>query len=149
MDLVVNSETFLIAASFQTGNGPCLPDKVAAADAPFVNGLLSPETPWQGRPRDVEHSEIVSRMGGETDIFEEMTPISKAPYAFARATTSDMMHAAMRVNPYYHLLTHPVRLSGKKLNTLTGLMTGYEGVVFKFPDPAARTFLTHVVAISL
>jgi hypothetical protein len=28
-------------------------------------------------------------------------------------------------------------------------MTGDEGVVFTFPDPAARTFLTHVIAVSL
>jgi hypothetical protein len=63
-----------------------------------------------------------------------MTPISRVPYAFTRATTSDMTHADMRVNPYYHLLTYPVRLSRKKLNTLTGLMTGDEGVVFMFPD---------------
>jgi hypothetical protein len=40
MDQVVDSEAFLIAA-FQTGDGPFLPVKVAAADAPFVNVLLS------------------------------------------------------------------------------------------------------------
>jgi hypothetical protein len=28
-------------------------------------------------------------------------------------------------------------------------MKGDEGVVFMFPDPAARTFLTHVIAVSL
>jgi hypothetical protein len=28
-------------------------------------------------------------------------------------------------------------------------MTGDEGVVFMFPDTAARTFLTHVIAVSL
>jgi hypothetical protein len=148
MDQVVDSEAFLIAA-FRTGDGPFLPVKVAAADAPFVNVLLSMGTPWQGRPRNVEHSEIFSRMRGETDIFEEMTPISRVPYAFARATTSDMMHAAVRVSPYYHLPTYPVRLSRKKLNTLTGLMTGDKGVVFMFPDTAARTLLTHVIAVSL
>jgi hypothetical protein len=123
MDQVVDSEAFLVAA-FRTGEVPFLPVKVAAADAPFVNALLSPETLWQGRPRDVEHSEIVSRMKGETDLFEEITPISRVPYAFARATTPDMAHVAMRVNPCYHLLTYPVRLSRKKLNTLTGLMIG-------------------------
>jgi hypothetical protein len=53
------------------------------------------------------------------------------------------------MNPYYHLLTYPVKLSRKKLNTLTGLMTGDESVVFMFPDPATRTFLTHVIAVSL
>jgi hypothetical protein len=60
-----------------------------------------------------------------------------------------MAHAARGVNPYYHLLTYSVSLSRKKLNTLTGLMTGDEGVVFIFPDPAARTFLTHVIAVPL
>jgi hypothetical protein len=119
------------------------------ADAPFVNVLLSPGTPWQGRLRDVDHGEIVSRMRGETDIFEEMTPISRVPCAFARATTPDMAHAAMRANPYYQLLAYPVRLSRKRLNTLTGPMTGDEGVVFMFPDSAARTFLTHVIAVLL
>jgi hypothetical protein len=28
-------------------------------------------------------------------------------------------------------------------------MIGDESVVFMFPDPAARTFLTHVIAVSL
>jgi hypothetical protein len=88
-------------------------------------------------------------MRGKTNIFEEMTPIPRVPYAFARATTADMAHAGMRVKPYHYLLTYPVRLSRKKLNTLTGLMTGDEGVVFMFPDPSARTFLTHVIAASL
>jgi hypothetical protein len=88
-------------------------------------------------------------MRGETDIFEEMTPISRVPYAFAQTTTPDMTYVVMRVNPYYHFLTYPVRLSRKKLNSLTGLMTGDEGVVFMFPDPAARTKLTHVIAVSL
>jgi hypothetical protein len=148
MDQVVDSEVFLTAA-FQTGDGPFVPVKVAAADAPFVNVLLSSESPWQGRPRDVEHSETVNRMRGETDIFEEMTPISRVPYAFARSTTPDMAHGAKRVNPYYHLLTNPASLSRRKLNTLTGLMTEDEGVVFRFPDPAARTFLTHVITVSL
>jgi hypothetical protein len=148
MDQVVDSEAFLTAA-FQTGDGPFHPVKVAAADTPFVNVLLSPGPPWQGRPRDIEHSEIVSRMKGETDIFEEMTPISRMPYAFARATTPDMAHTARRVNPYYHLLTYPVSLSRRKLNILTGLMTGDEGVVFMFPDSAARTSLTHMIAVSL
>jgi hypothetical protein len=60
-----------------------------------------------------------------------------------------MAHEAMRVNPCYHLLTYPVRLSRKKLNTLAGLMTGDESVVFMFPDRAARTFLTHVIAVPL
>jgi hypothetical protein len=83
MDQVVDSEAFLTAA-FQTGDGSFLPVKVAAADAPFVNVLLSPETPWQSRPRIVEHSEIVNRMRGETDIHEEMSPNSRVPYAFAR-----------------------------------------------------------------
>jgi hypothetical protein len=45
MDQVVDSEAFLTAA-FRAGDGPFLPVKVAAADAPFVNVLLSPETPW-------------------------------------------------------------------------------------------------------
>jgi hypothetical protein len=63
MDQVVDSEAFLIAA-FRTGDGPFLPVKVAAVDAPFVNVLLSSETPWQGRPRDVEHSETASRIRG-------------------------------------------------------------------------------------
>jgi hypothetical protein len=148
MDQVVDSEAFLTAA-FQTGDGPLLPVKVAAVDAQIVNVLLSPGTPWQGRLRDVKHSEIASRMRGETDIFEEMTPISSVPHAFAGATTPDMAHADMRVDPYYPLLTYPVRLSRKKLNTLTGLMTGDEGVVFMFPDPAAGIFLTHVIAVSL
>jgi hypothetical protein len=44
-------------------------------------------------------------MKGEKDIFEEMTPISRVPYAFARLTTPDMVYAARRVIPYYHLLT--------------------------------------------
>jgi hypothetical protein len=110
MDQVVDCKAFLIAA-FQTGDGPFLPAKVAAADAPFVNVLPS------------EYSETVGRMRGETDIFEELTPISRAPYAFVRSTTIAMAHEAMRVNPYYHLLTYPVRLSRKKLNTLTGPMT--------------------------
>jgi hypothetical protein len=101
--------------------------------------------PWQGRPRDVEHSETVNRMRGEIDIFEETTPISRVPCAFARATTSDLTHTTMRINVSYHRQTYPVRLSRKKLNTLTG----HEGVVFMFPDPTARTFLTHVIAVSL
>jgi hypothetical protein len=149
MDQVVDSEAFLTTA-FQTGNGPFIPVRVAMADVPFVNVLQSAGTPWQGRPRDVQHSEVVSRMRGETDIFEEMTLISRVPYVFALATIPpDMAHAAMRINPYYHLLTYQVRLSRKKLNTLAGLMTGDESVVFMFPDPAARTFLTHVIAVSL
>jgi hypothetical protein len=148
MDQVVESEAFLIAA-FRTGDGPFLPVKAAAADAPFVNTLLSSETSWQGRPGDVEHSEIVNRMRAEIDILEEMTPISRVPFAFARATTSDMMHAAVRVSPYYHLPTYPVRLSRKKLNILTGLMTGDEGVVFMFPTPTGMTFLPHVIAVPL
>jgi hypothetical protein len=41
MDQVVDSEAFLIVA-FRTGDGSFLPVKVAAADAPFVNVLLSP-----------------------------------------------------------------------------------------------------------
>jgi hypothetical protein len=60
-----------------------------------------------------------------------------------------MAHEAMRVNPYYHLLMFPVRLSRKKLNTLTSLMTGDKSVMFMFPDPAARTFFTQVIAVSL
>jgi hypothetical protein len=148
MDQVVDGEAFLTAA-FQTGDGPFLSVKVTTTDAPFVNVLLSPGTPWQGRPRDIERSEIVSRMRGETDIFEEMTPISRVPYAFARTTTPDMAHAARRVNSYYHLLTYPMSLSKRKLKILTSLMTGDEGVVFMFPDSAARTFLTHVIAVSL
>jgi hypothetical protein len=44
---------------------------------------------------------------------------------------------------------YPVRLSRKKLNTLTGLMMGDESVVFMFPNPAAKTFLTPVIAVSL
>jgi hypothetical protein len=87
-------------------------------------------------------------MRGETDIFEDMTPISRVPYAFARSTTTEMAHAARRVNPYYHLLNYPASLSRRKLITLTGLMTGDEGVMFMFLDPAARTFLTHVIAVS-
>jgi hypothetical protein len=63
MDQVVDSEVFLTAV-FQIGDGAFLPAKVAAADVPFVNVLLSPETPWQDRPRDVEYSEIVNRMRG-------------------------------------------------------------------------------------
>jgi hypothetical protein len=86
---------------------------------------------------------------GETDIFEEMTPVSRAPYAFVRSTTLEMVHEAMRVNPFSHLVTYLERLSRRKLNTLTGLMTGDEGVMFMFPDPAARTFLMHVIAVSL
>jgi hypothetical protein len=89
MDQVVDSEAFLTAA-FQTGDGPFPPVKAAAADAPFVNVLLFPPMPWQGRPRDVEHSEFISRMRGETDIFEEMTPISRVLYAFVRATAPDV-----------------------------------------------------------
>jgi hypothetical protein len=69
MDQIIDSEAFLTTA-FRTGDGPFLPVRVAAADAPFVNVLLSSETPWQGRPRDVEHSETVNRMSRETDIFE-------------------------------------------------------------------------------
>jgi hypothetical protein len=148
MDQVVDCETFL-ATAFQKGDEPFLPAKTTAADAPFVNVLLSPKMSRRGRPRDIEHSEIVSRMRGETDTFEESTPISRAPYAFVRSTTLEMAHEAIRVNPYYHLLTYPVRLSRKKLNTLTGLMTGDEGVIFMSPDQAARTFLTHVIAVSL
>jgi hypothetical protein len=60
-----------------------------------------------------------------------------------------MAHDAVRVSPFYHLLTYPERLSRRKLNTLTGLMSGDESVVFTFPNPAARTFLTHVIAVSL
>jgi hypothetical protein len=63
MNQVVDSEAFLTAA-FRTGDGPFLPVKVAAADAPFVYVLLSPGTPWQGIPTDIEHSEIVNRMRG-------------------------------------------------------------------------------------
>jgi hypothetical protein len=48
MDQVVDCETFL-AAAFQTGDGPFNPAKVAAADEPFVNVLLSLETLWRGR----------------------------------------------------------------------------------------------------
>jgi hypothetical protein len=88
-------------------------------------------------------------MKGETDIFEEMTPISRVPYAFARATTPNMAHAAMRVNLYYHLLTYQLRLSRKKLSTLTSLITRDENIVFMFPDLAARTSLTHVIAVLL
>jgi hypothetical protein len=46
-------------------------------------------------------------------------------------------------------MTYRVTLSRKKLNTLTGLMTGEQSVVFMFPEPAARTFVTHVIAVSL
>jgi hypothetical protein len=46
MDQVVDNEAFLTAA-FQTGDGPFLPVKIASADAPFVNVLLSPGTPRQ------------------------------------------------------------------------------------------------------
>jgi hypothetical protein len=45
MDQVVDSEAFLTAA-LHTGDGSFLLAKVAAADAPFVNVLLSPGTPW-------------------------------------------------------------------------------------------------------
>jgi hypothetical protein len=103
MDQLVDSKAFLTAA-LQTGDGPFLPAKVGAADAPFVNVLLSPETPWQGRARDIEYSEIVGRMRGEMDIFEELTPNSRAPYAFVRSTMLALAHEAVRVNPYYHLL---------------------------------------------
>jgi hypothetical protein len=98
MDQIVGCEAFLLAA-FQTADGPFLPVKIAAADAPFVNVLLSPKTPWRNRPKDIEYSEIVNLMRGETDAFEEMTPISRAPYAFVRTT-------AKRVNPFYHLLVY-------------------------------------------
>jgi hypothetical protein len=96
MEQVVDSMAFL-AAAFQTWNEPFLSVKVAAVDAPFLNVLLSPETPWQGKPRDADYNEIVNRMRTETDAFEQMTLISQAPYAVARSTTSDMTHAAMRV----------------------------------------------------
>jgi hypothetical protein len=77
MEQVVDSKAFLIAA-FQTGG--------------VYHVLLSPETPWQGKPRDVEHSEIVGRMRGETDIFEDITPVLKASYAFLRSTTLALAH---------------------------------------------------------
>jgi hypothetical protein len=66
--------------------------------------LLSPETPWREKPRGIEHNEIVNRVRGETDSFEGMTPISRAPYAFVRSTTLEMAPEAMRVNPFYHLI---------------------------------------------
>jgi hypothetical protein len=121
MELVVDSEEFL-AEAFQTGDGPFLPVKVAAVDPSFVKVLLSPETAWQGRAREVEYSQIVIRMRGDTGVFEQMTPISRMPYTFARSTILDMTHAPMRVNSFFHHPNFSERLFRKKLNILTGVI---------------------------
>jgi hypothetical protein len=144
----LDSGTFL-AAAFQTGDGSFLPVKVAAVDAPFANVLLSPQTTWQGRPRNVEYGDIVSRMREETDVSEQTTLISRMLYAFPRSTTLDRAHVAMRANPFLHLLDFPKRLSRRELKILTGVVSGDENCVFTFPDPPTRTSLTHVIAISM
>jgi hypothetical protein len=55
----------------------------------------------------------------------------------------------MRANPYYHFLVYPERLSRRKQNTLTGFVVGDGSCMFMFPDLSARTYLTHVIAVSL
>jgi hypothetical protein len=57
----MDNKAFLTTA-FQTADWPFLPAKVAAADAPLVNVLPSPETPWHGKPRDIEYSEIINQI---------------------------------------------------------------------------------------
>jgi hypothetical protein len=123
--------------------------QVPRLDAPFVYVTLTTTTPWQEKPRTLDHAAFLPTLAGETDNYGVTYSISRATYANVNAVCAPLVRAVKKVHPYMRLLSHPFKLERRRLDDLTGLIVGDETCLFMFPPQAARSASSHVIAVSM
>jgi hypothetical protein len=132
MDEKLEVRPFLMQA-FGPHEDPFLDIQVLRLDAPFVYVTLTATTPWQEKPRTLDHAAFLPTLAGETDNYGVTYPISRATYTNINAVCAPLARAIINVHPYMRLLSHPYKLERRRLDVLTGLIVGDEMCVFMFP----------------
>jgi hypothetical protein len=128
---------------------PFLDIQVPRLDAPFVYVTPTATTPWQEKPRALDHAAFLPTLAGETDSYGVTYPVSRATYANVNAVCAPLACAVKKVPPYMRLLSHPYKLERRRLDVLTGLIVGDETCVFMFLSQMARSPSSHVIAVSM
>jgi hypothetical protein len=128
---------------------PFLDIQMPRLDAPFVYVTLTATTPWQEKPRTLNHAAFLPTLAGETDNYGVIYLISRATYANVNAVCAPLARAVKKVHPYMRLLSHPHKLERRRLDVLTGLIVGDETCDFMFPSQTARSASSHVIAVSM